>query len=110
MTDTAAEAPKVKKPATPEQAAARQATRSVARALARLEGKPGDDDFKARWNEKKADYTTEARKLVRALTKEGITLAAGEGGRGKGKGKGQGKGKGKGKQAAEGSAGESTEA
>ncbi|WP_375287430.1 hypothetical protein [Sphingomonas sp.] len=91
-TETAAPAPKPKKPATPEQQAARKASRFVARALARADGKPGDKEFKTRWASKKADYTTEARKLVRALTKEGVALSVTEGAK---KGKG-----GKGKKAA----------
>lgn len=95
MTDTETPAPKAKKQATPEQQAARRASRLVARALARAEGKPGDKDFKTRWTAKKADYAAEARKLVRALTKEGVVLSVSEGAK---KGK-AGKG-GKGKKAA----------
>ena len=93
MTDTETPAPKPKKQATPEQQAARKASRFVARALARTDGKAGEKDFKTRWASKKADYTAEARKLVRALTKEGVALSVTEGAK---KGKG-----GKGKKAAE---------
>lgn len=86
MTDT--EAAKPKKQVTPEQQAARKATRSVARALARTESKAGETEFKATWDEKKSHYTGEARKLVRALAREGLTITAAEGGKLKGKGKG----------------------
>jgi hypothetical protein len=85
MTDTETPAPKAKKPATAEQAAARKATRLVARALARAEGKDGEGDFKTLWETKKTDYAIQARKLVRALTKEGVALSVAEGGRKKGK-------------------------
>lgn len=92
MTDI--EAAKPKKQATPEQLAARKTTRSVARALARTESKAGETEFKATWDAKKAHYTTEARKLVRAFAREGLAVTAAESGKVKGKGKGGKKGKG----------------
>ena len=89
MTDSETPAPKAKKQVTPEQLAARRASRFVARALARADGKAGDKDFKARWTAKKADYTAEARKLVRAMTKEGVTLSVAEGAKAGKRGKGK---------------------
>lgn len=72
MTDT--ETPKPKKTRTPEQKAAAMSTRSVARALARMEGKATPAELKTRWEEKKKDYTAQAKKLVKALARESIEL------------------------------------
>lgn len=71
MTDTEATDPKAE--ATPEQKAQRHAARVIARALSKLEqGTP--EEQKERWTENKTKYTGEARKLVRAMTKDGLTL------------------------------------
>ena len=77
MTDTEATAPKAKAEKTPEQEAQRQATRMLAKALSRLEdGTPVEK--KARLTENKTKYSADARKLVKALTKEGISFTVNE--------------------------------
>ena len=107
MTDTEATADTAegtadKAEATPEQKAQRQAARTIARALSKLEeGTP--EEQKARWSEKKTEYGTQARRLVRALVKDGITFKVDEDAPKKGK-RGGGK---KGKKA--GGAGETAE-
>ena len=75
MTDTEATAPKPEK--TPEQEAQRQATRVLAKALSRIEdGTP--EEKKARLTDNKAKYSGDARKLIKALTKEGIAFSVNE--------------------------------
>lgn len=72
MTDTEATAAKAEK--TPEQEAQRHATRILARALSKLEeGTP--EEQKARRSENKAKYSANSRKLIKALTKEGISFS-----------------------------------
>jgi hypothetical protein len=69
MTDTAATAPEK----TPEQKANTHAIRAIARAFSKFEeGSP--EEVKARWTENKGTYTSQARKIVRALGRDGITL------------------------------------
>lgn len=71
MTDTEATATTAEK--TPAQKAQRHAVRVIARALSKLEeGTP--DEVKARWADNKDKYTSEARKVARALNKDGITF------------------------------------
>ena len=71
MTDTEATATTAEK--TPAQKAQRHAVRVIARALSKLEeGTP--EEVKARWADNKDKYTSEARKVARALTKDGITF------------------------------------
>lgn len=75
MTDTAATAPKPEK--TPEQEAQRHVARVLSRALSKLEdGTP--EEKKARMSENKTKYSGDARKLVKALTKEGISFSVDE--------------------------------
>ncbi len=75
MTDTEATAAKAEK--TPEQEAQRQATRVLAKALSRMEdGTP--EEKKARLTENKAKYSADARKLIKSLTKEGISFSVNE--------------------------------
>ena len=77
MTDTEATAPKAKAEKTPEQEAQRQATRVLAKALSRMEdGTP--EEKKARLTENKAKYAADARKLIKSLTKEGVTFSVNE--------------------------------
>ena len=77
MTDTEATASepatKVKKEKTPEQKAQSHATRVVARALSKLEEGTSEEQ-KTRWSEGKTKYTSDARKLVRALGKSGVAM------------------------------------
>ena len=75
MTDTEAKPGKAEK--TPEQKAKTYATRSVAKALSKLgEGTP--EELKARWNDNMTNYMIEARKVIRALGKAGVTLQVDE--------------------------------
>ena len=72
MTDTEATAAKPEK--TPEQEAQRQATRARAKALSRIEdGTP--EEKKARLSENKTKYSGDARKLIKAMTKDGISFS-----------------------------------
>ncbi len=73
MTDTEATAPKQKAEKTPEQEAQRHVTRVLAKALSRMEEGTAEEQ-KARLTENKAKYTADARKLVKALTKDGVSF------------------------------------
>lgn len=76
MTDTEATADKPE--ATPEQAAQRASIKAMARALMKLEGNGSREELKARWDEGKSKYTGDARKLVKALARDGVTLTVNE--------------------------------
>lgn len=73
MTDTEANAPQEKREKTPEQEANRQATRALAKALSRLEGGTPEEQ-RTRRSENKDKYSSDAKALVKALTKEGISF------------------------------------
>ncbi len=77
MTDTEATAPEAKAEKTPEQEAQRHATRVLAKALSRLEDGTSEEK-KARFTENKTKYSGDARKLVKALTKEGVSFSVDE--------------------------------
>lgn len=72
MTDTEATADKPE--STPEQAAHRATIKALSRALMKLEGKGSREELKARWDEGKTKYTGDARALVKALAREGVTF------------------------------------
>lgn len=76
MTDTEVKAPKPE--STPEQKMQRQVSRTLAKALSKLEGKGTPEETKARWSEGKTKFTADARKLVKALTREGISFQVNE--------------------------------
>ena len=73
MTDTEATAPQDKREKTPEQEAHRQVTRALTKALSRLEGGTPEEQ-RARRSENKEKYSSDARALVKSLTKEGISF------------------------------------
>lgn len=72
MTDTAATAPKKTK--SPEKLAKSKAERLIARALPTLEGEATNEDMKARREAGKAKYEADAKAIVKALTKGGMTF------------------------------------
>jgi hypothetical protein len=56
-------------------AAERALLRPVGRALCRLDG-AGGAEMKARWAENRTEYLQQARKLIRAMGKEGLAITS----------------------------------
>lgn len=74
MTDTEATA---KKAISPERKEQNKTTRLLARSMARLDHDGTREEFAAKWEESKTEYLAEAKKLTKALAREGVTLVPG---------------------------------